>query len=39
VPGTNRIVMAAAGSGSIDFGAGAISGDGTTNIYLAVFEP
>jgi hypothetical protein len=39
MPGTNRIVIAAAGSGAIDFGDGAISGDGTTNIFLAVFEP
>jgi hypothetical protein len=39
MPGTNRIVVAAAGSGSVDFGDGAISGDGTTNLFLAVFEP
>jgi hypothetical protein len=39
MPGTNRIVVAAAGGGSVDFGDGAISGNGTTNVFLAVFEP
>jgi hypothetical protein len=38
-PGTNRIVLAAGGNGGVDFGNGALMGAGTTNVFLAVFEP
>ncbi len=39
MPGSNRIVVAAAGGGSVDFGSGVLSGSGTTSVWLALFDP
>jgi hypothetical protein len=39
MPGTNRVVVAAAGGGAVDFGRGALTGAGTTNVWVAMFEP
>ncbi len=39
VPGSNRIVLAGYGSGTIDFGNGPLAGSASTNLFVAVFEP
>jgi hypothetical protein len=39
LPGSNRVLVAGNGSGTVDFGNGPLKGAGAENLYLAVFQP
>jgi hypothetical protein len=39
LPGSNRVLVAGYGAGTVDFGSGPLTGLGAENLYLAVFQP
>ncbi len=39
LPGSNRVLVAGYGAGTVDFGDGPLTGLGAENLYLAVFQP
>jgi hypothetical protein len=39
LPGSNRVLVAGYGAGTVDFGNGPLTGLGSENLYLAVFQP